>query len=222
MYNNNNNNVDRLVSRPLSPCLVDAVSSKLEDGNIRAAVRLLCSDDTPAAATPQNVHQLQTKHPSPQPNRRSFPDPADTIPIMVDEKDIVKAVMSFPPGSSGGPDGLRPQHLKDLVNCNENGGHDLVSSLTAFANTLLGGVCPAPVVPLFFGGRLIALSKKSGGLRPIAVGLTVRRLTAKCCVSCIAPFAQTFFSSPTVGSRSTRRLRSRCSRNKTIHSIHAS
>jgi hypothetical protein len=32
----------------------------------------------------------------------------------------------------------------------------------------------------FFGGRLIALQKKSGGIRPIAIGYTWRRLAAKC------------------------------------------
>jgi len=31
-----------------------------------------------------------------------------------------------------------------------------------------------------FGGRLIALSKKTGGIRPIVVGFTLRRLVSKC------------------------------------------
>ena len=33
---------------------------------------------------------------------------------------------------------------------------------------------------VLFGGRLIALQKKDGGVRPIAVGYTLRRLAAKC------------------------------------------
>ena len=32
----------------------------------------------------------------------------------------------------------------------------------------------------FFGANLIALNKKEGGVRPIAVGNTLRRLVAKC------------------------------------------
>jgi len=36
------------------------------------------------------------------------------------------------------------------------------------------------VIPIFFGGRLIALNKKSDGIRPIAVGFTLRRLVSKC------------------------------------------
>jgi len=36
------------------------------------------------------------------------------------------------------------------------------------------------VSPVLFGGNLIALEKKSGGIRPIAVGYTLRRIAAKC------------------------------------------
>ena len=32
----------------------------------------------------------------------------------------------------------------------------------------------------FFGGRLIALDKKCGGIRPIVIGMTLRRLASKC------------------------------------------
>ena len=33
--------------------------------------------------------------------------------------------------------------------------------------------------PFFFGASLVALRKKAGGVRPIAVGCTLRRLVAK-------------------------------------------
>lgn len=93
-----------------------------------------------------------------------------------------QAVLSFPAGSSGGPDGLRPQHLKELVLCRESGS-DFLGDLTAFVNMVLAGSCPKEIAPYFFGGRLLALSKKSGGLRPIAIGLTLRRLVSKCASS---------------------------------------
>ena len=44
---------------------------------------------------------------------------------------------------------------------------------------VLRGDVPAEVRPLFFGASLVALRKKSGGVRPIAVGCTLRRLVAK-------------------------------------------
>ena len=52
--------------------------------------------------------------------------------------------------------------------------------ITAFTNVLLDGRCDADVVPILFGGSLIALPKKSSGIRPIAIGNTWRRLAAKC------------------------------------------
>jgi len=39
------------------------------------------------------------------------------------------------------------------------------------------GACPTDIIPIFFGGRLLALNKKSGGIRPIAVGLTLKIIT---------------------------------------------
>ena len=37
------------------------------------------------------------------------------VPIQVSEDQVAKAILSFPCGSAGGPDGLRPQHLKDII-----------------------------------------------------------------------------------------------------------
>ena len=95
------------------------------------------------------------------------------------EAEVAKTIKSFPPGSSGGPDGLRPQHLLDLIKCAESGG-ELVSAITAFVNLQLRGGCNPDVVSHLFGGNILALEKKSGGVRPIAVGFTWRRLAAKC------------------------------------------
>jgi len=57
---------------------------------------------------------------------------------------------------------------------------DLLSTLTAFVNMVLAGHCHQDIIPVLFGGRLIALNKKAGGIRPIAIGFTLRRLIAKC------------------------------------------
>ena len=55
-----------------------------------------------------------------------------------------------------------------------------MTAITGFVNLVMDGRCPAEICPVFFGGRLIALEKKTGGYRPIAVGYTFRRLVAKC------------------------------------------
>ena len=100
------------------------------------------------------------------------------IYIVTDDK-VRDAIRSFPAGSSGGPDGFRPQHMLDLVNCRESSS-TLVSDLTDFINLLFSGHCPPQVRTLLFGGKLLALNKKDGGLRPIAVGYYWRRLASKC------------------------------------------
>jgi len=97
----------------------------------------------------------------------------------VTETEVLQAVRSFPAGSAGGPDGVRRQHILEMVNCVE-AGPKLVSALTVFTNCLLHGEVHADVSPVLFGGNLIALEKKSGGVRPIAVGYTLRRIAATC------------------------------------------
>ena len=52
-------------------------------------------------------------------------------------------------------------------------------SITAFTNLLLEGKCHDEVAPIIFWGSLIALTKKSGGISPIAIGYAWRRLAAE-------------------------------------------
>jgi len=97
------------------------------------------------------------------------------------------AIHAFPSGSAEGPDGLCPQYLKDLLNgigiSGEGGTHPLLIQITALINVLLSGeVVPQEVRRVIYGGSLIACNKKGGGLRPITVGFTWRRLAAKICV----------------------------------------
>ena len=100
----------------------------------------------------------------------------------MNESDIARAIKYFPNGSAGGPDRLRPQHLKDMLqSC--HGEHSILSSLASFCSLVLGGRVP-DYSGIFFGAILVALEKKSGGVRPITVGCTLRRLVAK--VACFS------------------------------------
>ena len=156
-----------------------AVSAKIEDGNISAAVRLLSSDDVLAPDDDDTFSALKHKHPTAAQDRRSLSDPSLHPPLQVSEAEVLRAIRSFPAGSAGGPDGVRPQHIVDLVS-NRESGSELLSAITTFTNTLLDGKCHTEVVSTLFGGNLIALKKKAGGIRPIAVGYTWRRIAAKC------------------------------------------
>jgi len=54
----------------------------------------------------------------------------------------------------------------------------LENAITDFVNILLEGNLPLAARQIIFGGRLIALQKKDGGIRPITIGYTLRRLAA--------------------------------------------
>ena len=83
--------------------------------------------------------------------------------------------MSFPNGSSAGPDKIVPQIFKDFVSkSNGSAGLNFLKSLTKLINLIGDGKIPEPLKPFFFGAKLIALIKIDGGLRPIALGNTLR------------------------------------------------
>ena len=160
--------------------LAQTVMLKLEEGNFRSAVNAVCSEDTVAPFTPANLASLKAKHPQAPADRRSISDPAQCLDRVeaATTQAIHRAVFSFPAGSAGGPDGLIPQHIKDLVRLEGSAGA-LVDSLAAFSSVVLQGSIPESIKPLFFSARLTAFCKKDGGLRPIAVGNVLRRLAAK-------------------------------------------
>ena len=182
----------------LEATLAAAVSSKIEDGNLKAAIRLLCSEETVAPFDSDTHAQLRAKHP-PSSLHPSQIEPPDGFPslILIGE-DVADAVRSFPAGSSGGPDGLKPIHLSDMMACQEVK-HELIAVVTEFLNLLMDGICPPSIRRIIFGGRLIALNKKGGGIRPIAIGYYWRRLAAKCANNIIAARLRGYFSPLQVG-----------------------
>ena len=157
------------------------VSEKLDEGDVRGAVRIACSADVIAPFNSESFEQLKLKHP-PQPHdRRVFPSHLDCDPLHVLPQDVNAAVNSFNPGAAGGVSGLRPQHLKDALGRRTgDAGSRLLLNLTTIVNTILAGSVPESILPAFAGASLTAFNKKDGGIRPIAVSDTLRRLSAKC------------------------------------------
>ena len=89
--------------------LANAVASKLEDSNFKAASRLICSDDIPAPDNQDTFQALLDKHPQDSEDRKPFQDPKESskfIPFQVSFSDVSKALRSIPLGSSGGSDGV--------------------------------------------------------------------------------------------------------------------
>ena len=87
-------------------------STKLEEGDVRGAVCILSSKDTVAPVNISTTASLRALHP---PAPADLRPTTDVAPLQATALDVRAAIASFPNGSAGGPDRLRPQHLKDLL-----------------------------------------------------------------------------------------------------------
>ena len=99
----------------------------------------------------------------------------------VTAEEVLKGATRFPKASAACGSGLRPNHLEELLrvpNTNESTG--LIGSLTAVVNILAKGRGPKALAPWLAGAPLTALKKDDGGVRPIAVGESLRRLVSGC------------------------------------------
>ena len=167
------------------------IRSKLHEENVKGGIRLAASDDKIALFLTDNYQKLLSKHPQ----RAKFAalNPKNLDNFFVADFHLNKAIMSFHNGSAAGPDKIVPQIFKDLVSMsNGNARLNFLKSLTKLIN-LIGDVkIPEPLRPFFFGAKLIALIKIDGGLRPIAIGNTLRRIASKCGGSKASPSDKIF------------------------------
>jgi hypothetical protein len=128
---------------------------------------------------------MQEKHPqvevaAPPAEENSTP------PIVLTSRQVYEAVRSFKAGTAAGPSGLRAEHLKEAKGRGEGRGAAALGALTRLVNLMAAGKVPEGAAPFIFGANLFALLKKSGGLRPVAVGNILRRLTSKCIAYAVA------------------------------------
>ena len=147
--------------------LVHRVSAKFEEGNLKGAVRLISTEEVIADASDETFAALKAKHPHIHADS-VFPSLTNVSQI-VDELAslfplVQYAIRSFPHGSAGGPDGLTPQHLKDMLGSPaEEGRASSLLALSSFVNMVFRGDSLAEVGSLFFGANLTALRKKGEG-----------------------------------------------------------
>jgi hypothetical protein len=161
--------------------LAKKVEAKVADFDIKGAVKLLSSDDSLASFNEDVAEELKKKHPSPF-RELFFPDAFKTgdFSLIVNEQNVREAINSFPACSSPGLDGMRPQYLKDIISLSAGeAGQRALRALTKLCNFLLSGQLTSEICHLLYGASLCALHKKDGGIRPIAIGNCLRRLTSK-------------------------------------------
>jgi hypothetical protein len=146
------------------------------------------------AGDPQIQERLKDLHPvSPPPDLSDLKLdeaprlPWDTSPEGEEERlrALLSLVTHFPPGSAGGPSGLKPAHLKECLQDADSGvATDFLRGLDSFVRLCLDGELLPGAVPYLCSGKLIPLRKGSGmDVRPIAVGETLRRIVSKALMS---------------------------------------
>jgi len=160
--------------------LARSIKYKCADGDVRGALRLLTCSDNVATPSKETTAAIQAKHPAAPPDDDLPPDVQGQHVLHFTEQEVHAAVRALPPGSAAGPDGIRAAHILHLIQKNTaEAGVRLLSALTALCNVAAAGNIPDHARKAFFSARLVALRKKDGGVRPIAIGTVYRRLVCK-------------------------------------------
>ena len=121
------------------------VRSKCADGDIKAALRALTSQEDFVHPTRDIVNKLREKHPPAPPDEALPPPPQadDALPLQVTAEQVRSSIESMPTESSAGLDGMRPLHLRQLISAEAaEPGRRLLRSLTTLTNIALDGKIP--------------------------------------------------------------------------------
>jgi hypothetical protein len=153
-----------------------------------------CCPGRKAVPSASTIEELQQNHPAAPvpivPPTRDDHDP----PYLFTSETVQKSISQFDCGSAPGGSGLRPSHLQDMLRASsEKARAALLSELTEFVNRSFHGHLPELLVLWFVGAPLTAFANNGGGVRPLAVCETPRRLTSKLGVSIVKVRAAMYF-----------------------------
>ena len=165
-------------------------------GDFSKAVRTLDSDHGVAPINAATLTLLRALHPE-EPGFKgtqwddTYADGLKSVrvstPFGISTADVCKAAAAISFKSAGGPSGLRISHLRDAILTDP----DIAKRLADLFERLSSGTNQCDELGAVLGDcRLIALSKPDGGLRPIAIGETLRRLIGKIIIGKVASDAR--------------------------------
>ena len=168
----------------ISAATLRTVARHVADGAPRKGLDVLLSHGTHDPENPEVLAKLKALHPQSEPIDMSMYPEKLEAPLQSQEDlqvwcEIVRdCVLHFPRGSAPGPSGLRPCHLQDALR-RKGAGLGLISALARLVQLWVGGTLPNEHAEAWCGATLIPLRKVDGGVRPVAVGETLRRLVGK-------------------------------------------
>ena len=147
-----------------------------------------------AAFNNSTLEKLLKLHP-----KKSTVTVHDSLPASVvsSENIVMDCLRSFPRGTSPGLEGYRPEHLLDACHTTQN--RSTITLITNFINLIISGDILPEVREWFSGGRLCALAKEDGEVRPICIGSVWRRLASKVVCSILQPKFLEFLAPTQIG-----------------------
>lgn len=156
------------------------VIQKAEQGNISSAFKALSSSSL-SKPTKETFDKLKVLHPNVEEFKGILDFQMKKIEISCQEVNIDKTLGTFPNGTAPGPDGLRVQHLLDILRLNTaKSAQDPRGAMHKFVHLVINGKALDYVGQFFSSARLIPIEKKdTDAVRPIAIGCVWRRLIAK-------------------------------------------
>ncbi|GJX99628.1 hypothetical protein Tco_0356647 [Tanacetum coccineum] len=112
---------------------------------------------------------MEAKHPYVSPSTLSS-SPLGGEALFVHKDFVLNRIHSFPKGTSCGQDGVRAQHLADILEgAASMVADDMLGSITGVVNLFLSGKCPSQLGEFIASAPLTPLVKLGGGLHPIAI-----------------------------------------------------
>ncbi len=182
-----------------------------------------------APLAPRNAdvaNQLRALHPfAPAVDLTTLPAPTALANVpteglrvrpQVTGKVVAAAIKSFPKRTGCGLSGFQAQYLKDALSTGLR--HDnraALGAITAVVARLFAGDISPELQPFLTTAPLMALTKPSGGVRPIAVGEIWRRLVSKVAMALVRTEASVHLGPRQVGVCRTGGLEGE------VHALHA-
>jgi len=138
-----------------------------------------------AEDTPETFETLQKLHP---PAASAFAGDIPESSLSLSSDAVRDAILSFAPGTACGASGWRAEHFRVLMLADSSA--RFIDALTSLVKLFASGKAAQSLRPHLGGATLLALNKKDGGVRPIAIGEVHRRLTSKVTLAALSSNAK--------------------------------
>ena len=148
-------------------------------GQYCRGAKVLASEDLARdnKATFKALEKLHPKEPLPN---VILPDDTASYAFQFSKNVVDEQLKTFSKHTAAGPSKMFPEHLQHAVDCTAPDWSEFaLKAITKFVNFSSRGLFPVFISKALCCASLTALSKKKGGVRPIAVGEVLRRNIAK-------------------------------------------